>query len=257
MPNLYLYFSGTGNTKYATEKFAISYEENEYAIQSIENNGFDFQKGIKAADMILLAYPIYGSMIPEPMENFLKQYRESFQGKDIMTLCTQMMFSGDGGGLATYYLKGTNVNVLASMHINLPENISDITLFKLKTVEESQKTFTKADAKILKYVEMLKKGKQPKTGRRFFSRALGYLTQRLHYKAFYKKFQNLLIINHDNCTKCLKCVNSCPSGNLELIDGKIQTKGKCYICYRCVNICPSKTMKILGRNYPKKQYFKK
>ncbi|MBN2540061.1 MAG: EFR1 family ferrodoxin [Bacilli bacterium] len=255
MARLYLYFSGTGNTKFAVETFANKLEENPN-IHSIEEE-LDYDTLIQSADSVLIGYPIYGSDIPIIMRDFLVMHLSAFQKKTILTLATQMLFSGDGGGLACYFLKPANVKCIASMHINLPENISDIKLFKLRTVEESQKVYEKAMRKIDRYVELVQAGKPVKTGRRFYSRALGFLMQRAYFRPFHKVMQRAWTLNEETCIACGICVKNCPVSNLELKDKLVISQDQCVLCYRCVNLCPKQSIKILGRKFPTRQYFKK
>ena len=42
----------------------------------------------------------------------------------------------------------------------------------------------------------------------------------------------------DKCTKCKKCLNSCPSRNISEADGKITFGKNCVWCMRCAYICP-------------------
>jgi flavodoxin len=112
MKNLYLYFSGTGNTKYVVQRFIDLYEENDdYIMQSIEHKNIEYENLISNADTIILSYPIYDSMLPFIMSEFLEKYKQSFSNKDVITLCTQLLFSGDGGGLPYYILKEVGINV--------------------------------------------------------------------------------------------------------------------------------------------------
>lgn len=101
MNNLYLYFSGTGNTRYVIEKFSELLETtNKYQMMSIEHKDIDYAKTIENSDMITIGYPIYGSDLPYIVSDFLKKYKASFHGKNIITIVTQYKFSGDGAALA-------------------------------------------------------------------------------------------------------------------------------------------------------------
>lgn len=257
MNHLYLYFSGTGNTKFAMETFASIYEENNpFHIHSIEES-IDFERLIDEADLITLGYPIYGSMMPDVMVDFIETHKSSFSNKTVMVLITQMMFSGDGAGLAYYLLKDMEVNVEASMHINMPDNISDLKIMPIKVAEKQGEKYRKAEEKIQRYVARIKAGKTVKTGRRFYSRAIGYLFQRIFFKPFHNRMKRMLKINLNSCILCGKCVDHCPTNNLEIANDRVVTKNQCTLCYRCINICPTKSIKMLGKHYPNKQYYKK
>lgn len=257
MNHLYLYFSGTGNTKFVIETFASMYEENNpYLVHSIEE-AIDFNHAICEADLITLGYPIYGSMMPDVMVDFIETHKSAFSKKTVMVLVTQMMFSGDGAGLAYYLLKDVQVKVKATMHINMPDNISDLRIMPVKVTEKQEKKYRKAEEQIQHYVSKIKAGITVKTGRRFYSRTIGYLFQRIFFKPLHNKMKRMLKINLNSCILCGKCVDHCPTNNLEIANDRVVTKNQCTLCYRCINICPTKSIKMLGRHYPAKQYYKK
>ncbi len=256
MSNLYLYFSGTGNTKFVINEFAKRFEESDYLIHSIEDDIIDFPLLIKNSDIITIGYPIYGSDMPLVMKAFIKNNQDNFRGKKIMTITTQYMFSGDGAALACYMLRKQKVRILATMQINMPYNATDAPIFPIKSVEESENVYQKASLKIAKYVENIKAGKRVRTGRRIYSWFLGFFIQRLFYKMFFKRWQKLVKIDYDTCINCKKCVDNCPTNNLVFEDDKVLSGTSCALCYRCVNICPTKSIRIFGKKYPKQQYFK-
>ena len=48
-----------------------------------------------------------------------------------------------------------------------------------------------------------------------------------------------LIVNPDDCTGCGECVEVCPYGAIEVIDGDaVIDPSLCHFCYRCVEQCP-------------------
>ncbi|MBR3164766.1 MAG: FAD-binding protein [Lachnospiraceae bacterium] len=47
-----------------------------------------------------------------------------------------------------------------------------------------------------------------------------------------------IIIDHEKCILCRKCLRSCPVSALELIDGRIRVTDLCNLCTMCVDSCP-------------------
>lgn len=90
------YFSGTGNTRYVTRrlcrKLSVKFRTSVYDI----TDKADFSALLKGADIILLAYPVYGSAPPIPMCKFVRRYGADIAGKEIIIVVTQYLFSGDG-----------------------------------------------------------------------------------------------------------------------------------------------------------------
>jgi ferredoxin len=259
MNNLYLYFSGTGNTKFVVEKFCELYEESneDYQIHSIEEKNINFYQLIEKSNTIILAYPIHDSMIPFIMNDFLIENKQAFQDKKLMVIITQLLFSGDGGALPKYLLRKQNIKIIQSIHFKMPNNLTDVPIFPVKTYEESKLDVLKTEKKIEEVVKRIKLGKTYKMGRRIYSWPLGFFTQRGLGKLFVKKFKNSLKIDNNLCSKCQKCIKLCPTDNLYLEDNIVKHKGNCTICYRCVNSCPEKAISIIFKHKPKKQYIRK
>ncbi|MHA1732058.1 MAG: 4Fe-4S binding protein [Promethearchaeota archaeon] len=47
-----------------------------------------------------------------------------------------------------------------------------------------------------------------------------------------------VMINHDLCQRCMKCVVACPTGNVAPDPHLIQVGDDCLKCYQCVQACP-------------------
>lgn len=48
-----------------------------------------------------------------------------------------------------------------------------------------------------------------------------------------------LFVNTDDCTGCGQCVEVCPYGAIEVIDGDaVIDPSLCHFCYRCIEQCP-------------------
>lgn len=258
MKNLYLYFSGTGNTKYVLKQFIELYEEdNNYVLKSIEEKEVDYASLIKEAAVIILAFPIHEGILPHIMKEFLVTQKENFKNKDIISICSQLIFSGDGAALPIHVLKEVNVNLLHGIHVNMPSNLTDFWFLPAKSAENSTKAYKRANRKIEKVVTRIQKGKKIKNGIRFYSWALGFFLQRAYTKHHYGRIRSDVKIGHDVCINCNKCVIVCPTDNLYSKDKRIEVKDMCTICYRCVNECPTQAISIITNHKPTKQYILK
>jgi electron transfer flavoprotein alpha subunit len=45
-------------------------------------------------------------------------------------------------------------------------------------------------------------------------------------------------INHEKCTLCGTCIESCPFNALEIQDGKVEVNAACKLCKLCIKTCP-------------------
>ena len=250
---LAIYFSGTGNTEYAVRRFCSFFDE--AIIFSIEDE-IDGQV-FHYADTILIAYPIYGSDMPRTVKDFLKENSSYFEGKNIITLVTQLAFSGDGGALDTRLLKSQKIKFrhLSSIHINMPNNISDMRILKVKNGDENKKKIDRANKKIDKCAVKIISGKKVKNGRLIFiNRFAGLFGQRLVFGFVERRMAKRLKIDLQKCNACGLCVKICPADNIAYDDNVPKANKQCCLCYRCINRCPQKAISLFSKRKPKKQY---
>lgn len=53
-----------------------------------------------------------------------------------------------------------------------------------------------------------------------------------------KKRELPIVINHEKCKNCKKCINECPTGAIKLDRVITRNSSKCMYCYHCVVACP-------------------
>ena len=51
----------------------------------------------------------------------------------------------------------------------------------------------------------------------------------------------------DECIRCGRCVENCPTHNIKLQDGKITFGKQCMTCLRCVSVCPVQAIDVNGK----------
>lgn len=252
---LFLYFSGTGNTKFVVEYFA-KHLQKEPTVFSIEHDDVDYSTLIQSHDSITFGYPIYESMMPHIMIEFIEKHKHLIVDKTISVIITQMLFSGDGAGLLPRMLKKQGNTILHTIHINMPNNLTDVHLFKAKSLEDRGPLLVKATQKMDSIIQSIHRGYIIRMGRKWYSRALGLFTQRLYAKPLYKGMRKKLKVNHELCISCNQCVPLCPTNNLSMKDNKILTHNNCTTCYRCINTCPTKALSLFMKHGPKVQYIR-
>lgn len=237
-----LYFSGTGNSRFAAQVFLNTYDTSGKLIPIEE--AFDVSR--ITDEEILLAYPIYYSSLPKILSDFIDQHASFWEGKKIFLICTMGLFSGDGCGCAARKLQKHGATIIGGLHLIMPDCITDVKLLKKKQ-DENIDILNKAQQKVQECAKLCKQGKPPQDGLSLFAHIAGLLGQRLWFGKKNKTYRKHIHIDDHACVHCGVCVNVCPMHNLSLQDTIVHQAGKCTMCYRCVNSCPQHAITILGK----------
>ena len=238
-----IYFSGTGNSRYALEIFIREYDNNS-VLFSIEDKNLIEQ--INRHDEIVFSYPVQYSAVPKILSDFIHNNSSVWQGKRVFIIATMALFSGDGAGVLGRLLKQYGAKITGGLHLQMPDSIADEKVLK-RSHEKNTRLVEKATQKIIKTVADIKKGKYRQEGLGFLSRLAGFLSQRLWFGHRTKKYSDKLKVDAEKCIGCSKCAKICPTKNIIMTDDKAQGKDKCTVCYRCVNACPKQAITLLGK----------
>ena len=257
---LTLYFSGTGNTKYAAELFSRKMNAKCFSIEE----KIDFSVEIKAHEVVAFCYPIYNSRVPRIMRMFAHEHMASLIGKKVVILVTQQKFSGDGARVFTDLFADGAIEVIYAEHFDLQQNMGNIPVWSAlftPSIKTNQRYIQKTDAKMNIVCNNIKNGIVKKRGFSKISKILGYIqgkpwqkdTSAIAPTRLEKKLTGGVRI-HEDCTTCNLCVGICPMKNLMNNDGKIEHLNNCTLCYRCTNRCPQKAITVYIHRKPKWQY---
>ena len=248
------YFSGTGNTRYVAErlckKLSSDYQTELHDITSSAN----LTDKMAQADLVLLAFPIYGSAPPIPMRQFVHALGKRFSGKRVVIAETQYFFSGDGAASIGRTVEKYGGKVVAAEHFNMPNNLADCKIFAIRNGKELEKMLARAEKRIDAFAERILKGTARRRGFGLLPHAVGYCCQRKFWWKGEAEKRKRLKIDKSQCVGCGACARSCPIGNLHMESGKAVATGNCVFCYRCVNLCPRRAITLVGSTPPEKQY---
>ena len=245
---IFLYFSGTGNSKYIAELFC---KKMNVTCHSIEDE-VDFAHLISSETVIGFCYPIYGSRVPRIMREFVSTYRELLEKKKLIIFCTQMIPVCDGTRAFTDLFQSNSVEVIYAERFTMPNNINNVPLFPLSGEKGIKKSLAKAEKKMQVVCENIEKGVVVKRGFDIFSRTLGSFQGAL--LPFIENVGRKGVRINESCNKCQLCVSSCPMKNFNSDSNMITTNDNCTLCFRCINKCPKKAISILRRRKVKQQY---
>jgi formate hydrogenlyase subunit 6/NADH:ubiquinone oxidoreductase subunit I/flavodoxin len=247
------YYTGTGNTKYVCDYLEKTTKSKGFSARSLpiyDLTEKEIRDYIDKEDIIFIAYPIYGSDMPENMKRFIDNLPQ-VESKKLGVVCTQLMFSGDGGSIEFKKLKSKGFIQLWSYQVCMPNNLS-VKGSPLKQHADYQynenKYLIKARKKIDKISEDVIGGRKRVYDNSVFHHFLGLL-QRPYYRRWYlKKEISKLKVNQERCIQCNLCVDSCPNNVLEKIDNQVKfvNLSRCTMCLRCLNFCPKTAIELGG-----------
>jgi len=238
-----IYFSGTGNSKYALEVFLREYDNNS-VLFSVEDKSII--EHIGKHEEIVFSYPVQYSAVPKYLSDFIHNNSEMWKGKKVFIIATMALFSGDGAGVLGRLLKQYGAQITGGLHLQMPDSIADEKVLK-RSLKKNTQLVEKANQKIVKVVANIKNGKYSQEGLGSLSRMAGFLSQRLWFGHRTRKYSDKLKIDADNCIGCCKCVKICPTENIIMKDNKAMGRDRCTVCYRCVNTCPKQAITLLGK----------
>ncbi len=238
-----IYFSGTGNSKYALERFLRKYDETAktYAVEDER-----ITELIKQNEEIVFSYPVQFSNIPKMLRDFIERNRQLWRGKKIFVIATMGLFSGDGAGVLGRNLRKHGARIIGGLHLKMPDSIADERALK-RSFEKNNALVRKAEKKIDRAVENIKNGKPPREGIGLPYHLAGLFGQRLYFSYKTKLYTDQLKVDPQKCVGCGKCVSLCPMKNLSMERNLAKAADRCTMCYRCVNVCPKQAITLLGK----------
>lgn len=258
------YFSGTGNTKWATEQFCrlTQQEGHEAKAFSIEEKTCPIDeflaKLIIEADAVGFATPIYGSNLPPIMESFIKHTVTLVQGliqkeKHVFFINTIGYINAFGPIRAGKLLGNGVFRLTGYVNIRMSNNISTP---KLRSNIESIETISKRKEKAINELSTLvyRMGKN----KRYITGIGPYLLPGIVIgrKTMGGIVNHYLSLGVDSglCTHCMLCMQSCPTQSIVYNGNSFQFQSTCTVCMRCYNFCPEAAITIDGKYADPNEY---
>lgn len=227
-----LYFTGTGNSKYAAEY--VGSKINEGCVNLFERlKNCDYSE-LNSLTPFVICTPTYAWQIPHILRNWL--LRANLSGsRDIYFVMT----CGGEIGNAEKYLKELcqkiNMNYMGCAEIVMPENY--IAMFDSPTLEQEDEIMQKADIKLKSVAQQIANKKRLPENR---ASVTGKISSSVVNDLFYPLFvKDKKFTAGSNCTGCGLCQKNCVLNNIKITDGKPQWLGNCTHCMACINYCPT------------------
>lgn len=239
-----IYFSGTGNSRYALEVFLSKYDDSAKVFEVGDENVVSY---IKDNEEIVFAYSVQYSNIPKMLKDFVEKYQDLWQGKKIFIIATMGLFSGDGAGILARRLRKYGAEIVGGLHLKMRDSVADVKALK-RPLDKNKELVKQAEKKIDKAVRRMKNGNPPQDGIGLLYHMAGLFGQRLYFRSKTREYTDKVKIDSEKCVGCGKCVKLCPMKNLSLEQDVAKAQDRCTMCYRCINICPKQAITLLGKN---------
>ncbi|WML33403.1 EFR1 family ferrodoxin [Clostridium sp. OS1-26] len=245
-----LYFTGTGNSRYAANTIGRITDDQIVSINELMKNGS--KDTLKSDKPFIFVCPVYAWRIPKIVEDFIKNTHFSGSNKAYFVLTC-----GSEAGNAVHYVKKLcnekGLDFCGFSTVIMPGNY--IVMFPTPDKAKADEIMRKADPQILNIAERIKNGQSLPDEkitpvdrlRSTIVNPLFYLTS-VSAKGFYST---------NDCTSCGKCAKLCPLNNIAIADRKPHWGQSCTHCMACICGCPSEAIEYKNKSKGKPRYYNK
>lgn len=237
------YFSGTGNTAYVVDLARAAFARRGVSVDlfRIEDLRREHGAGFAPADyeMFGLAHPVLGFDCPGFIYEFVRSL-PPVASKPVFLLKTAGDYHSVNHSAShsiKKILKSKGYDPFYDEIVAMPVNwliAYDDQLNRL-LVEAAPGRVEAAVERILAHERKTLSNRLPL---RLLLKAVGYLEDKHGAKAFGRD-----LVTSDSCTACGQCARDCPSGNIELVNGKTVFDNACVWCMRCIYNCPQEAIR--------------
>ncbi len=238
------YFSATGNSLKVARDLALNLGEAPLiAIPSVMADTIS-----STADTLIFVFPIYTWGLPRMVHRFVEALTTRAK---IYAVCTCGGFPAASLLHARDLCRHKGLDFRRGFRVPMPDNY--IPLFKVPSPEKQQAYFRKAHGKIKSISEAILENQQGKTEANsplinwFFS-----FIYRVSMPGFPRMAKNYHV--NAQCNGCGLCVRICPTGNVNLVNGRPQWGLDCEQCLACLHWCPPRAINLGKRTASKDRY---
>ena len=236
------YFSGTGNTELTVKKW-----QSEAAKHNIDCQLFNIEEisdkevDVSEFDKVGIAYPIHAFNAPSNVNKFARRIKKSEQKKNafvVMVSGEYMNLNHSSDNKLKRILKRRNIYLNSDYHYIMPYNM----IFR-HTEKRAYQMFKTMNALVeLDVNDYLVNDKPHKLTKLHL---VGWLIWMFRIEQLFAPVNGKTFkINKKKCIKCMKCVNACPTHNIEFVNGKFKFHNHCLCCTRCSFNCPTNAFSI-------------
>lgn len=227
-----IYFSGTGNTKFAAQTIKEELEKyyQDSDLINIEKDKVNLEK----YKSLIIGGPVYVERYPEILLKYIDKNLKGYKEKCM--LFTTQANRKETSTFQNFISKFSHLNITYCMFVPMPNNFYNFMSKKLSIDEEIQLT-KEAIIKIRKEVKEFLDGKinlYPKSTANVKMVDMVYNIVYPYYAHYLTKKIN---IDNDKCIHCKLCEKNCPTQSIK-ITTEARFDKNCTLCQRCLSKCP-------------------
>jgi len=242
-----VYFSGTGNSRFAAEFLAK--QLNDELLDAGQRMKTGERDSLHSDRPWIFAAPIYAWRMANVMAEYICR-TELTGSRDAYFVLTCGSEIGDAGKYAALLCKEKGLHYKGVLEVVMPENY--IAMFNAPDKKESRAIVSKAKPILVQAGELIRQRTglpSPKVG------LLDKLKSGPINQGFYKFFVKADgFFSTAACTGCGFCVEACPLNNIRLNDGKPIWGKNCTHCMACICGCPTEAIEYGKRSRGKPRY---
>lgn len=239
MKILLIYYTGTYNTRYLTDRLELLLTSHRHTVTRVEIDHTTPPVPIEGYDLVGIGYPIYGFNAPAPLERYVK--RLSFpRGQRFFIYKNSgetFAMNNASSRLLLRRLRRAGALFRGEYHYVMPYNIHF--RFDRDFVRE---LLAKNEKLLAVTVRNLEHGKVVGIrSRLLYNLGAAFVgIQKIggNVNSFFYR------VDAEKCVMCKKCVRDCPEGNIRVEDGRIRFGHRCDMCMRCSFFCPTDAIRI-------------
>lgn len=236
---LLIYYTGTYNTRYLTQKLQARLEARGDTVDTVEINCDTPPCSCEGYDLIGFSYPIYGFNSPLPFNRYVAQLKFT-RGQRYFIYKNSgetMAMNNASSRILIRRMKRKGADLAGEYHFVMPYNIHFPFArdFVRQILAMNEKLMDIMLHNLDNGIEKRIKSNPIYNLASFFVgiQKIGGNVNSFLYK-----------VERDKCVDCGLCVKNCPHGNIYRKNGKIKFHHHCDMCMRCSFFCPTNAIRI-------------
>ncbi len=242
-----LYFSGSGNSRYAAEVIAANTNDSVVSInKKLKKNDLS---PIKCNGNLVIVCPNYCGRIPKVVEEYLRKIEITANNVYFICTCYQ-----SGWNVEKYCRKlasALNIRYCGTVSVAMPQcYVANYPVLNQKD----------AEIEVLKTTEIFESVASAINEGTCFNREKVGLRGKFMSNIMAPVFYPMMVTAkgfkvNDKCVGCGKCVDSCSLNNICLENGKPVWSNKCTHCMACILSCPEKAIDFKNKTQSRERHF--